>query len=93
MKENGVREKIYQAAEKWDLWGYGGFGLPRIEMEGDRFFMIEEHGGMLEYGPNVIKIAAGELVVTVTGMDMEIASMERGSLSLKGRISSVTLSR
>ena len=93
MKDSGVREKLYQAADKWDLWGYSGFGLPRIEMEGDRLFSIEEHGGLLEYGPNIVKIAAGELVVTVTGMDMEILSMEKGSLAIRGRIASVALER
>lgn len=93
MKEGSFREKIYQAAEEMDLWGYSGFGLPRIEMEGDRIFSIEDHGGLLEYGPEVIKVAARELVVTVTGMDMEIVSMEKGSLTVRGRIAQVSLSR
>ena len=93
MKDNGVREKLYEAAGKWDLWGYGGFGLPRIEMEGDRYFSIEEHGGLLEYGPEVIKIAAGDMVVTLNGFDMEISSMDKGLLAVRGRIASVTLSR
>lgn len=93
MKDGGFREKIYQAADGLDLWGYSGFGLPRIELEGDRIFSIEEHGGLLEYGPEVIKVAAGQLVITVTGMDMEIVSMEKGSLTVRGRIAQVSLSR
>ena len=63
MKTGGLREKVYQAAEKWDLWGYGSFGLPRIEMEGDRRVLIEEHGGILEYGPDCIRVAARGLGV------------------------------
>lgn len=93
MKDGGFREKIYRAADDMDLWGYSGFGLPRIEMEGDRIFSIEDHSGLLEYGPEVIKVAAGELVVTVNGMDMEIVSMEKGSLTVRGSIAQVSLSR
>ena len=88
-----IKEKIYDAANRMDLWGYGGFGLPRIELEGDRFFVIEEHDGLIEYGPDLIKISAGELTVSVEGTDMEIKEMDRGSLALVGRIVCVTVAR
>ncbi|MDD6316778.1 MAG: YabP/YqfC family sporulation protein [Clostridia bacterium] len=91
MKTGGLREKVYQAAEKWDLWGYGSFGLPRIEMEGDRRVLIEEHGGILEYGPDCIRVAARGLVICIRGRDLEIASMEPGSLALRGCIRDVGL--
>ncbi|MEA4919521.1 MAG: YabP/YqfC family sporulation protein [Clostridiaceae bacterium] len=93
MKDSGVKEKLYQAAEKWDLWGYGGFGLPRMELEGDRYFLIEQHDGILEYGPNLIKVSAEEMVITICGMDMEIASMDKGSLAVRGRIASIEFKR
>lgn len=91
MKTGGLREKVYQAAEKWDLWGYGSFGLPRIEMEGDRHIVIEAHGGILEYGPDRIRVAARGLTLTILGRDLEIAAMEPGSLALRGRIHAVEL--
>lgn len=89
MKEEGLREKLYQAAQRWDLWGYGGFGLPRIEMEGDRYMLIEDLGGILEYGPECIRIAARSLIITIVGFGLEIASMDRGSLAVRGRIRSI----
>lgn len=93
LKNGFIKEKIYDAANRMDLWGYGGFGLPRIELEGDRFFVIEEHDGLIEYGPDLIKISAGELTVSVEGTDMEIKEMDRGSLALVGRIVCVTVAR
>ncbi len=91
MKEEGLREKMWQAAQKWDLWGYGSFGLPRLELEGDRYLLVEDLDGLLEYGPERIRLAAGPLVLAVDGFDLEIASMDRGSLAIRGRIRTVTM--
>ncbi|MBQ2691943.1 MAG: YabP/YqfC family sporulation protein [Clostridia bacterium] len=93
LKEGAIREKIYSAASAFDLWGYGGFGMPRIEMEGDRYIVIEDHGGILEYGPEKITVAADGMKISVIGLGLEIASMDRSSLSLKGRIASVEMRR
>ncbi len=93
LKQSDLRERFWQACGKWDLWGYGGFGLPRMELEGDRFFLIEDHRGLLEYGPERVRLAAGELTVTVEGSGLELCSMECGALALRGRVRCVTLDR
>lgn len=91
MKEEGLREKMWQAAQKWDLWGYGSFGLPRLELEGDRYLLVENLDGILEYGPERIRLAAGPLVLDIGGFDLELASMDRGSLAVRGRIRVVAM--
>ena len=91
MKEDGFREKLVQAAQQWDLWGYSSFGLPRLELEGDRYLLVELLDGILEYGPDRIRLAAGPLVVQIDGRELEIASMDRGSLAIRGRISAVVM--
>ena len=91
MKEEGFREKLVQAAQQWDLWGYSSFGLPRLELEGDRYLLVELLDGILEYGPERIRLAAGPLVVQIDGRELEIASMDRGSLAIRGRISAVVM--
>ncbi|MBQ2651474.1 MAG: YabP/YqfC family sporulation protein [Clostridia bacterium] len=91
MKEEGLREKVLQAAQKWDLWGYGSFGLPRLELEGDRYLLVENLDGIVEYGASCIRLAAGSLQVSVRGEGLEIASMDRGSLAIRGRIREVTM--
>lgn len=93
LKNKQVHEKLVEVTEKWDLWGFAGSGLPRIELDGDRHFTIEPHNGILEYSPNIIKLTAGDMIVVITGMELEISSMDKGSLALKGRISSVELTR
>lgn len=91
MKEEGFREKVWQAAQKWDLWGYGSFGLPRLELEGDRFLLVEGLEGIVEYGPERVRLAAGPLMLTVDGFELEIASMDRAGLSVRGRIRAVQM--
>ena len=89
MKEESLREKVWQAAQRWDLWGYGSFGLPRLELDGDRFLLVEGLDGIVEYGPERIRLAAGPLMLTVDGFELEIAAMDRAGLSVRGRIRTV----
>ena len=93
MKDGMVRKSLYGTAEKLDLWGFGSFGMPRIELDGDRHMTIEPHDGILEYGPERIQVMASEMEITVEGMGLEIAAMEKGSLEIKGQIASVGFAR
>lgn len=67
--------------------------MPRLEMEGDRYIVIEDHDGIIEYGPEKITVAAGQMKISVVGMGLDIASMDKMSLSVKGRIVSVEMRR
>lgn len=91
MKDEGLREKLVQAAQKWDLWGYGSFGLPRLELEGDRYLLVEGLDSILEYDPGIIRLAAGPLEIRITGHGLEIAAMDRGSIAICGRIGAVEM--
>ena len=91
MKEEGLREKLVQAAQKWDLWGYSSFGLPRLELEGDRYLLVEGLDTILEYDPGIIRLAAGPLEIGITGQGLEIAAMDRGSVTIRGRIGQVAM--
>ncbi len=93
VKASSWREALWRAAGKYDLWGYGGFGLPRLELEGDRWLLIEDHRGLLEYGPERVRLSAGGLTVTVEGSGLELAALETDALALRGCIARVELTR
>jgi len=68
-------------------------GLPILEIAGDRRVLIERHGGVLEYGPERIRIRVGYGTVCITGCGLELVRMSRQQLVISGRVDSVCLQR
>ena len=68
-------------------------GLPLVEIAGDRRVLIERHGGVLEYGPERIRIRVGYGTVCITGCGLELVRMSRQQLVISGRVDSVCLQR
>ena len=68
-------------------------GLPILEIAGDRRVLIERHGGVLEYGPERIRIRVAYGTVCITGCGMELVRMSRQQLVISGRVDSVCLQR
>ena len=64
-------------------------GLPRLEIEGCRRLLMENHKGILEYGDEEIDINGGQVVVRIKGKGLELRAMNASELSLQGLIFSV----
>lgn len=66
-------------------------GLPLIEIVGDCRVLIERHLGVTEYGNEriVIKVKQGQ--ICVSGSCMELISMTKSQLVIKGTIFSVSI--
>lgn len=59
-------------------------GNGNIELCGNRRAIIEGSGGVLEYGPEVVRIRLGKLSVRFTGRNLRIRSMSGSSMVLEG---------
>ena len=68
-------------------------GLPILEIAGDRRVLIEHHSGVLEYGPEQIRIRVAYGTVCVVGCGLELVRMSHKQLVIAGRIDSVCLQR
>ena len=60
-----------------------------IELWGNRRAVIEGSGGVLEYGPETIRIRLGKLCVRFCGRSLQIRCMSGNSMIVEGFISSV----
>lgn len=60
-----------------------------IELWGNRRAVIEGSGGVLEYGPETIRIRLGKLCVRFCGRSLQIRCMSGSSMIVEGFISSV----
>lgn len=68
-------------------------GYPIVEIAGDRRVLIENHGGVKEYGRNRITVSLSFGQVSVMGECLEILRMTKQQLVICGRIDGITLHR
>lgn len=68
-------------------------GLPLVEIAGDRRVLIENHGGVTEYGREKIRIQVRYGQLCICGAGLELAMMTKEQLVICGRIDSVNLLR
>lgn len=91
MKSNGLKEKIKEAVIELDLPAGAFFDLPRIEMHGDTSVLVEKHHGIVEYSDCCIRLAAKGMTVVVTGESLQLMTMSKLDISIKGKIQKVEL--
>jgi len=85
-KEAGL---LLKAAEMFDLPGEVVAGVARIEITGGREIIIENHGGILEYGPTEIDVNSSGAILRIQGDGLEIRAMTATELSIRGLVLSV----
>ncbi len=87
------RDLLRRLTEGADLPGEPLPGVPLVELAGDRRVLIENHGGVTEYGTQTIRVRVRYGEVCVCGADLELARMTKEQLVVCGRIDGVTLVR
>ncbi len=87
-RKEGILEKT---ASIFDLPGEVVGGMPRVEIIGDRQLRVENHRGILAYGPEEIHISGGKMIVKVRGNRLELRAMSGLELLITGELSGVDL--
>lgn len=82
---------LLRASRAFDVPGDVLGGLPRIELIGTGELRMEQHRGILAYGPEEIHISGGKLVVRVKGEGLELRAMTPTELLITGEIRMVEL--
>lgn len=91
MQVGGKDGLLIRASRMFDLPADAVAGLPRIELIGSQELRMEQHRGILAYGPEEIHISGGRMVVRVKGKELELRAMDPTELLITGEISSVEL--
>ncbi len=63
--------------------------LPAIELEGNRRIILTGRCVIVLYSPTEMRIHCGSLILTVSGMDLELQTLDAQELSICGWIASV----
>lgn len=91
MHVDGKGGLLMRATRALDLPADMVTGLPRVELIGKGELRMEQHRGILAYGPEEIHISGGKLVVRVRGQGLELRAMNPTELLITGEISCVEL--
>ena len=79
-----------EVMDRLDLPGEAA-GVGRMELVGDRQFYMEQHRGVLRYSTEVIDIAAANMMVRITGRELQLLAMTDRELRISGTIAAIEL--
>lgn len=65
-------------------------GMPHITMLGNREIFIDGHKGLVQYDENMVKLAAGPLIITITGRGFDIKSLAAEAVLISGYITGMS---
>ena len=84
MKKKKAENLAEKASDFFDLPGSLITNLPRIEISGGRQLSIEQHKGIIEYGPNEISVNAVNGIIKIRGDGLELKAMTVDRLLISG---------
>ena len=91
MRKDRGGKALLKVSEIFDLPGEAGLGVPRVTVTGSHHVHIENHRGLLEYGPETIVASCSGLLVKVRGTALEISAMSDLELVGTGKVAGVEL--
>lgn len=66
-------------------------GQPRVTVVGNELVFVENHSGLLEYAPTLIKFRAGQGVIAIHGQRLMLDRMGGGAVRIGGVVASVSM--
>ena len=91
MKRRSLVQVGIDALDRLDLPVEAAFGVPQIELTGQRQFFMAHHKGVLSYTTECIEIGGEDLLVRLTGRELQLLAMTEEELRVGGTIEKVEL--
>ncbi|MGE5528009.1 MAG: sporulation protein YqfC [Patescibacteria group bacterium] len=65
--------------------------LPKLTLIGDRQVSLENHRGVIEYAPDLVRVSSNRGEIRIRGVDLSIRSIVKEEILLHGRVIGVDL--
>ena len=91
MEKQTLAQVGMAAMERLDLPVDLAADVPRMELIGNREFLMVQHRGVLSYSPEAVEISGGSMTVRLTGRELQLIAMTDGELRLSGCIEKLEL--
>lgn len=85
-KRRGLGEDI---ADRLDLPGEALLGSAKLTLTANRRALVENHCGILEYGPEQIQVSVKRGKIVLRGSNLRLTAMNKGELLICGKLQSV----
>lgn len=76
-----------QLSDYMDLPGDIMLDLPKIVLVGNMQVFIENHRGIQEYNPNLVRVVVNDKVIEVTGENLTLRNIMPDEICVEGQIS------
>ncbi len=84
-----LRELGEDLADRLELPEEALLGAAKLTLTANRRALIENHCGILEYGPEQIQISVKRGKIVLRGSDLHLEAMNKGELLICGKLQSV----
>lgn len=91
MEKRTLAQVGMAAMERLDLPEDLAADVPRMELIGNREFLMVQHHGILSYSPETVEISGGSIAVRLTGKNLRLVAMTDGELRIGGYIEKLEL--
>lgn len=91
MEKRTLAQVGMAAMERLDLPVDLAGDVPRMELIGNREFLMIQHRGVLSYSPETVEVSGGGITVRLTGHELQLVGMTDGELRLSGCIEKLEL--
>lgn len=89
--KSGWPVPVWRSWTGWICQGSWRRGWAAWSWWGDRQFYMEQHRGVLRYSTEVIDIAAANMMVRITGRELQLLAMTDRELRISGTIAAIEL--
>lgn len=63
--------------------------LPRVTMLGNKQILIENHKGIIEYTPNLVRVKLSQGELTVHGVNLTLGNLQSEQILIEGTVKEV----
>ncbi len=91
MKRKKAIRPVRRAVQAMGLPEDVMLGLPRILMRGDSTLLLENHHGVVEYGPERLRVRTALGMLTITGRELVLSALGDEDMMITGVIRAVEI--
>ncbi len=84
-----IRALASDLSEKLQLPQEALLGAAKLSVTAGRRVLIENHRGILSYGPAFIAVSTGDAQISLNGKELKLLAMNREELLIGGEIQSI----
>lgn len=89
MRKRNLEEVKNTVSEMFELPKEVTLNMPKINLIGSNQMLIENHRGIIEYSPNLIRVNSTVGVIRVQGVGLNLRNIAADDIMINGTIKSI----